>query len=109
METEKYVQITDEIAQDKAKLAKEAVNHFGSNFEESKVDIDDGWTSYHVRLFESAVTERLVLFRPPPSSKVLGCIRVKEQETVKWEVVRKSGLYMGYIPGGCRFEAILAD
>jgi hypothetical protein len=27
METEKYVQITDEIAQDKAKLAKEAVNH----------------------------------------------------------------------------------
>ncbi|THC89111.1 hypothetical protein EYZ11_011438 [Aspergillus tanneri] len=110
METRNYVLISDEISQDKAKLAEEAVNHFGSTFEESKVDVEESWASYNVRLFESALTERLVLFRPPPSSKVFGCIRVRDgQRTVKWEAVRKSGLYMGFIPNGCHFEAMLVD
>lgn len=107
----KYVPISEDIANDKMKLAEEAVKNFGNGFEGSKVDIDDNWTPYTLRFFDSSPTERLIIFRPPTSSKYFDCIRVKDGSTgaVEWEALRKTGIWMGLIPVNCQIEAMLVE
>ncbi|BCR96716.1 uncharacterized protein AKAW2_30035A [Aspergillus luchuensis] len=104
-----YVPISQDVANDEARLIAEAVKNFGGDFE-SKVDIEESWTTYTVKLFESSSIQRLIVFRPPSSSRFFNCIRVRNpQGAVEWEVLRKSDTYMGLVPTDCQFEAMLVE
>lgn len=84
---------------------------FGNDFEESNLDFDDNWTSYTLRLFDGWPTERLIVFRPPTSSRFFDCIRIKDGSTggVDWEALRKTGIWMGLIPVNHQIEAMLVE
>ncbi|KAJ9211287.1 hypothetical protein DTO166G4_7120 [Paecilomyces variotii] len=107
----KYMPISEEIANDKVKLAAEAVKHFRNDFEESKMEYDSSWISYTLRFFDGWPTERLIIFRPPVSSKFFDCIRVKDGSTgaVEWEALRKAGIWMGLVPINHQIEAMLVE
>ena len=87
-------------------------------YDESQVQVDDEWNYVHTKIIPSHSTERLVLFRPhppspdyPPTPKI-GCIRVrdKDDKTKKlWDIVNREGIYMGHVPAGSRFEAMIVD
>lgn len=107
----KYVPISEDIANDKVKLAVEAVKHFGNDFDESKMEYGCSWTSYTLRFFDGLPTKRLILFRPPKSSRFFDCIRVKDGSTgaVEWEALRKAGIWMGLVPVNHQIEAMLVE
>jgi len=97
---------------DKTKLLAEAVRKYGDKFDESKINLDEDWTYYHARIVPSHTTERLVVLRPKPKSKVFGCVRVLDEqnnEEMIWEVVQKEGAYIGHVPAQCSFEALLVE
>ena len=76
----------------------------------SQVLIDDEWIPYMVRLFPANTTERIIVFKPKPPVKVLGCIRVrKDPDKVLWEVHQVGGVYLGFVPVGCSFEAMSVE
>ncbi|KAK6829079.1 hypothetical protein RU639_003139 [Aspergillus parasiticus] len=54
-----YTPIPEDIADDNNKLVTEAMNNFGSDFEASKIDIEDTWTAYTIRLFEASPKKQL--------------------------------------------------
>jgi len=109
--TEKtFTSVNSESAEEKSKVLSIARDEFGADFNESEVDLESEWTSYTVRLFDKTTVSRLILFRPLSSSKTLGCIRViSNQNSVKWEVVQKGGIFLGLVPPECTFEAMLVE
>ncbi|PKX99507.1 uncharacterized protein P174DRAFT_360918, partial [Aspergillus novofumigatus IBT 16806] len=64
---------------------------------------------YTLQFFDGWPTERLIIFRPPKSSKYFDCIRVKDGSTgvVKWETLRKTGIWMGVVPINHQIKAML--
>jgi hypothetical protein len=72
--------------------------------------VDEEWTYYYTRMVPSHTTERVVIFRARSPSKNLGCVRVVDgQEEMIWDVVNSGGTYMGHVPAGCPFEAMLVE
>jgi hypothetical protein len=68
------------------------------------------WTKYDAKIVPCHTKDRLVVFRPPKNTEVFGCIRVRDEDNMKlWDVVRDAGLYVGLVPAGCVFEAMLVD
>lgn len=111
MATKNWVKIQEDIMDDKAKLLTEARNELGKNFDESQIDVEEGWTPYNIRPFEGHTKERVIIFRPKPPVAFVGCIRVRKEPSkeVLWEVTRKNGVYMGYVPVGYSFEAMSVE
>jgi hypothetical protein len=92
-------------------MAETEMLQFGDNFDVSKVIIDNAWTYCHARIIPSYDADRLVVFRPKPPSKVFGCIRVLDKEDTEmiWEIMRQEGAYIGRVPPGSSFEALLVE
>lgn len=62
-------------------------------------------------MVQSFPADRLIVFRPQQSSKLLGCIRVyKAGTTTKlWDVFDTDGIFIGKVPKDCAFEAMLVQ
>jgi hypothetical protein len=75
------------------------------------MEYDSSWNSYTLRFFDGWPTKRLIIFRPPASSKFFDCIRVKDGSTgaVEWEALRKAGIWMGLVPINHQIEAMLVE
>lgn len=67
------------------------------------------WTNYYTNLIPEHAEDRLVVFKPPETSQYFGCIRVKDNTRTIWDVINKEGQYIGRVPAGCRFEAMVVD
>ncbi|CEL06323.1 hypothetical protein ASPCAL07429 [Aspergillus calidoustus] len=93
----------------------EKAKELDARFHGSNVEIDHRWTTHNAKLIEGHPTDRLIVFRPQKSSKLLGCIRVYEAETTVgkttklWDVFEVEGTYIGKIPKDCPFEAMLVE
>ena len=74
--------------------------------------MDEQWTYHYTKMIPSHSAERVVAFRAQPPSKQVGCVRVLDGQDVKemiWDVVGKEGTYMGRVPAGSPFEAMLVE
>lgn len=82
-----------------------------ARFQESQVEVERQWTSYTVKLMPGYPADRLIVFRPQQSRKLLGCIRVyKAGTTTKiWDVYDTDGTFIGIVPKDCTFEAMVVD
>tara|TARA_R110002003_G_scaffold2994_2_gene24755 strand:+ start:2241 stop:2543 length:303 start_codon:yes stop_codon:yes gene_type:complete len=70
------------------------------------------WTEHYANMIPKHSKDRLVVFKPPTTSKFIGCIRVRDKDNTKstvWDVVSKDGQYIGLVPAGCQFEAMVVD
>jgi translation initiation factor IF-1 len=68
------------------------------------------WTAYRAEIVLKHSQDRLVAFKPLKTSALIGCIRVREKDntTIKlWDIVDKDGQFIGLVPAGCEFEAML--
>ena len=57
-------------------------------------------------------SERLVVFRARPPSKRLGHVRVSKDQDLKemiWDRYNCEGIYIGHVPAGCPFEAMVVE
>jgi len=107
----KAITIPEEDVTDISQLLKTAVRRFGDDFDESKVEVDERWDYHDTDIVPSHTSQRLVIFRARPPSQFFGCIRVRDEQTDKmlWDVFGKTGIYMGHVPAGCYFEAMMVD
>ncbi|OKL55259.1 hypothetical protein UA08_09478 [Talaromyces atroroseus] len=82
-----------------------------AQFQESQIEVDSQWTSYTVKLIPGHPADRLIVFRPQQSRKLLGCIRVYEAGTTTkiWDVYDTDGTFIGKVPKDCAFEAMMVD
>lgn len=91
--------------------AKQYMEKFGLELNESSTEIDS-WMYYHTYEVPTHTKDRIVVFKTPQSCPQIGCIRVRDKNNVKktvWEVVGREGAYIGLVPAGCPFEAMLVD
>ncbi|KAF2182613.1 hypothetical protein K469DRAFT_586033, partial [Zopfia rhizophila CBS 207.26] len=72
----------------------------------------DSWTHYYTDEVPKHAKDRVVVFKAPQSSLRIGCIRVRDKDDIKktvWDVVGREGMYIGLVPAGCPFEAMVVD
>lgn len=93
---------------------------FGTSFSITQSD-DNGFEIVQGRIYDSHPTDRIIIFRPHKGTPKFGCIRVLRSETANqgeatkekkgpvWDVVRAVGSYVGLVPAGCPFEAMLVQ
>jgi hypothetical protein len=95
--------------------AKQYLEKFGSKFNEFSTEVDS-WTYYYTDEVSKHAKDRIVVFKAPESSTEpesssrIGCIRVRDKDDIKktvWDVVGKEGVYIGLVPAGCPFEAMV--
>lgn len=70
------------------------------------------WINHNAKLIPDHTKDRLVVFKPPENTEKLGCIRVRDKDNIHltlWDIVQKSGLHVGLVPAGCKFEAMVVD
>ncbi|PYH80611.1 hypothetical protein BO82DRAFT_355324 [Aspergillus uvarum CBS 121591] len=63
-------------------------------------------------MVEGYRNKRVVIFRPAPFDKWLGCIRARNGSNFKeiiWDAVNLENIYMGLLPANCPFEAMLVE
>ncbi|KAK7178270.1 hypothetical protein PSPO01_15685 [Paraphaeosphaeria sporulosa] len=102
-------EIPSDVANDDKKLKGIASEEFG--FDESSFDVSP-WTNYYADEVPEHTKDRLVVFKAPDLSDKLGCIRVRDKDDIKktvWDVVGKKGPYLGFVPAGSLFEAMVVD
>ncbi|OCK74895.1 hypothetical protein K432DRAFT_386534 [Lepidopterella palustris CBS 459.81] len=105
-------EISTQIADDNEKLKSKASETFGSEFNDAHTEVDPKWTYYYTDMVPSHTKDRIVIFRAQPPSKQLGCVRVRDKHDITktiWDSVGKEGIYMGDVPAGCPFEAMLVE
>jgi hypothetical protein len=76
------------------------------------VDVDEDWKYYHTDIVPGHTSERLVVFRAQPPFKRLGCIRVLKDQNLEemiWDRYNCEGIYIGLVPAGCSFEAMVVE
>ncbi|KAL2367880.1 hypothetical protein BDBG_07304 [Blastomyces gilchristii SLH14081] len=107
--TQFYLNISLDTEEDDEILEK--AKELDNELQESQVEIDSQWTPYMVKMIQGHPTDRLIVFRPQTSNKVLGCIRVyKAGTTTKiWDVYDTNGTFIGKVPKNCAFEAMLVE
>jgi len=102
--------ISEEFADDDEKLKGEALAKFGLEDKLSDASIDSEWTWHHTKLVPSTTEDRIVVFRPKVGRKNFGVVRVRDKEKVKqWDEMEGRGLWVGRVPAGCFFEAMLVE
>lgn len=101
-------------------LLTELLFKFGAEFSISQSD-DNGFEIVMARIHNSEPTDRIILFKPHKGMSQFGCIRVLRSETADqgeakrekkgpvWDVVRAVGSYVGLVPAGCPFEAMVVQ
>ncbi|KAF1953188.1 hypothetical protein CC80DRAFT_596068 [Byssothecium circinans] len=109
-------EIPSDIANDDTKLKAYASQEFGSEFNESSSEIDS-WTYYYVDMIPAHEKDRIVVFKAPDESfhkpkgsPWFGCIRVLDKDDITkivWDVVQREEMYIGLVPAGCDFEAMV--
>jgi len=70
------------------------------------------WTDYYTTIVPKHPEDRLIVFKPPKTSSLIGCIRVRVKDNTKitlWDIVSKDRQYIGLVPAGCQFEAMVVD
>lgn len=104
-----YSRISLKTEEDEEILKK--AEELDARFQESQVEVERQWTSYTVKLMPGYPADRLIVFRPQQSRKLLGCIRVyKAGTTTKiWDVYDTDGTFIGIVPKDCTFEAMVVD
>ncbi|PYH75348.1 hypothetical protein BO82DRAFT_360095 [Aspergillus uvarum CBS 121591] len=89
----------------------EKAKELDAQFQEPGVEIDSHWTPYTIKVVQGIPVDRLVVFRPHESNKLLGCIRVYRAGTTTklWDVFETDGIFIGKVPKDCAFEAMLVQ
>lgn len=94
---------------------------FGANFSISQADDSGGFETVMARIYDSDQSDRIILFKPQKGMSQFGCIRVLRSETTNqgeaarekkgpvWDLVRTVGSYVGLVPAGCPFEAMVVQ
>lgn len=80
-----------------------------SEIRETQVEIDKQWTSYTAIMIEGHSTDYFIAFRPLSTRNFLGCIRVYRDSYKLWDKHNAGGTWIGKIPKGCPFEAMLVE
>lgn len=60
-------------------------------------------------MIEGHPTDYLMVFRPQPTQKLLGCIRVYRDGDKLWDKDNEGGTWIGKIPKDCPVEAMLVQ
>ncbi|RSM14271.1 hypothetical protein BHE90_015237 [Fusarium euwallaceae] len=120
METPRAVLLPDGVEDNDESLAEFVIREFGASFATPQSD-DNGFEIVQGRIYDSHPTDRIIHFRPHKGTPKFGCIRVLRSETANqgeatkekkgpvWDVVRAVGSYVGLVPAGCPFEAMLVQ
>jgi hypothetical protein len=82
-----------------------------TQLQECQLEIDSQWIPYNLKMIPPHSSDRLIVFRPQRSQRLLGCIRVyKAGTTIKeWDVYDTDGTFIGIIPEDCTCEAMLVE
>ncbi|KAL6149734.1 hypothetical protein ACJQWK_02580 [Exserohilum turcicum] len=102
-------EISLDLAEDDAKLKAIAEERLGGD--KSSFEITP-WIDYYTKIVPKHSEDRLIVFKPPKTSPLIGCIRVRDKDNTKrtlWDVVSKDRHYIGLVPAGCQFEAMVVD